>query len=99
MRPADSTPPSTELRRADGIHFSRQAVYGRGGRVAVLELEVDRLSARIKELERERDQVEAFAAVAAHELVEPLVMTEAYTSIISERLEGPEHTGSRDDLQ
>ncbi len=99
MTPADSTPPSTELRRADGIHFSRQAVYGRGGRVAVLQLEIDRLSARVEELERERDQIEAFAAVAAHELVEPLVMTEAYTSIISDRLDGPEHAASRADLQ
>lgn len=99
MTPADSTPPSTELRRADGIHFSRQAVYGRRGRLAVLQLEIDRLSARVEELERERDQVEAFAAVAAHELVEPLVMTEAYTSIISERLDAPEHAATRADLR
>jgi signal transduction histidine kinase len=99
MTPADSTPPSTELRRADGIHFSRQAVYGRGGRVAVLQLEIDRLSARVEELERERDHLEAFAAVAAHELVEPLVMTEAYASIISDRLDAPEHAASRADLQ
>jgi signal transduction histidine kinase len=99
MTPADSTPPPTELRRAEGIHFARPGAYGRTGRIAMLELEVERLATRVKELERERDQVEAFAAVAAHELVEPLVMTEAYTSIISSRLEAPEHAGSRADLQ
>jgi signal transduction histidine kinase len=99
MTPADSTPPQTELRRADGIHFTRPQVYGRAGRVAMLELEVERLSARVEELEREREQVEAFAAVAAHELVEPLVMTEAYASIISDRLSEPEHAASRADLE
>ena len=74
-------------------------VGGRAGRVSMLEREVEVLSARVEALELEKAQVEAFAAVAAHELVEPLVMTEAYASIISERLDGPEHDGSRSDLQ
>jgi light-regulated signal transduction histidine kinase (bacteriophytochrome) len=65
----------------------------------MLEVEVEQLTARVEELERERDRVEAFAAVAAHELVEPLVMTEAYASIISGRLSEPEHAASRSDLQ
>ena len=65
----------------------------------MLEHEVERLNERIETLEREKARVEAFAAVAAHDLVEPLVMTEAYSSIISERLNGPEHDGSRADLQ
>ena len=65
----------------------------------MLEREVERLSARVEELEDEKAQVEAFAAVAAHELVEPLVMTEAYTSILSDRLSDPEHAASRADLE
>ncbi|MGH2969767.1 MAG: sensor histidine kinase [Solirubrobacteraceae bacterium] len=64
----------------------------------VLEGEVERLSARVAQLEREKAQVEAFAAVAAHELVEPLIMTEAYASIVSDRLGEPEHADSRRDL-
>jgi signal transduction histidine kinase len=66
--------------------------------VRSLEREVERLAARIAELELEKAQMEAFAAVAAHELVEPLVMTEAYASIISNRLTHPEHADSRRDL-
>jgi len=67
--------------------------------VLALELEVDRLTARVEELEQEKAQIEAFAATAAHELVEPLVMTEAYTSIVSDRLGASEHEESREDLQ
>jgi signal transduction histidine kinase len=36
--------------------------------------------------------------VAAHELVEPLVMTEAYASMVSDRLDQDEHADSRRDL-
>ena len=39
--------------------------------------------------------LEAFAAVAAHELVVPLVMTESYAAIVRERLDGDEHAPSR----
>lgn len=65
----------------------------------MLEGELERLAARVEELEQEKARVEAFAAVAAHELVEPLVMTEAYTSILTDRLHEPEHAASRADLQ
>jgi chemotaxis family two-component system sensor kinase Cph1 len=51
-----------------------------------------RLAARVEELERERAQQEReirelkdFVAMAAHELLNPLVMTEAYAMIIAER--------------
>jgi signal transduction histidine kinase len=64
----------------------------------VLEREIERLSARVTQLEDEKARVEAFAAVAAHELIEPLVMTEAYVTIVSERLNAPEHADSRRDL-
>jgi signal transduction histidine kinase len=65
----------------------------RNGRSAhELQAEVLRLSARVEELERERAEqesgyreLESFVAMAAHELLNPLVMTEAYASLIAER--------------
>jgi len=58
----------------------------------VLEREIHRLSARVAELERVRAEqereyreLEGFVAMAAHELLNPLVMTEAYATLIAER--------------
>jgi light-regulated signal transduction histidine kinase (bacteriophytochrome) len=58
----------------------------------VLEAEIARLSARVDELERDRSEqeheyreLESFVAMAAHELLKPLVMTEAYATLIAER--------------
>ena len=65
----------------------------------MLEREVERLTAQVATLQSEKRRTEAFAAVTAHELMEPLVMTEAYASILSERLAGPEHERSRADLE
>jgi signal transduction histidine kinase len=48
-----------------------------------LEEEVARLRSRIEELEREKEAVNAFATVAAHELMEPLVMIEAHASLLA----------------
>ena len=67
--------------------------------VPVLEAEVRRLQARLAELEREKADVEAFAAVAAHELLAPLVMTEAYAATVCERLDGERHAESLRDLE
>jgi light-regulated signal transduction histidine kinase (bacteriophytochrome) len=67
-------------------------------RAAALEAEIDRLEARASELECQKRALEAFAAVAAHELLETLVMTEAYTGLISERLDGRRFAASRRDL-
>jgi light-regulated signal transduction histidine kinase (bacteriophytochrome) len=64
----------------------------------MLDLETQRLSARVEELEREKAALEQFAAVAAHELVEPLVITEAYATMVHDRLDDAEHTDSRRDL-
>jgi chemotaxis family two-component system sensor kinase Cph1 len=50
----------------------------------MLEHEVERLSARVEELERERAAAQGFAAIAAHELLQPLVMTEAYATMVIE---------------
>ena len=56
------------------------------------ESEVERLESREVELERElaelrekNAQLERFAAMAAHELLKPLIMTEAYATMIAER--------------
>jgi chemotaxis family two-component system sensor kinase Cph1 len=64
----------------------------------MLELDAERLSARVEELEREKAALESFAAAAAHELVEPLVMTEAYVAIVTSRLDDVAHAESRRDL-
>jgi signal transduction histidine kinase len=57
-----------------------------------LEGEVVRLADRVEQLERELEesraqsaQLERFAAMAAHEVLKPLVMTEAFATMIAER--------------
>jgi chemotaxis family two-component system sensor kinase Cph1 len=55
--------------------------------------EIERLAQRIEELEFERDAAENFAALAAHELMAPLVMVEACVSLAADRLDG------RDDVE
>jgi signal transduction histidine kinase len=47
-----------------------------------------RYAARIQQLIRDKEAAEGFAAVAAHELVEPLIMTEALVAMLMERLDG-----------
>jgi len=98
MTPADRMPlfirsSKDELDRSRKRRMNKQMQSSE-----ILQRENDRLAARIVELEAEKAQVEAFAAVAAHELVEPLVMTEAYASIVSDRLSHAEHANSRRDL-
>jgi signal transduction histidine kinase len=58
----------------------------------LLEAEVARLSARVEQLEAELEEsraqaakLERFAAMAAHEVLKPLVMTEAFATMIAER--------------
>jgi signal transduction histidine kinase len=63
-----------------------------------LETENRRLQARIDELEREKAEVESFAAVAAHELLAPLILADSYATTITERLDGELHAESRRDL-
>ena len=64
----------------------------------MLEAEVRRLSARVDELERERTQLESFAAMAAHEMLKPLVMNEAFATGINERVGHSLDMDSRRDL-
>jgi signal transduction histidine kinase len=64
-----------------------------------LEHELRRLSARVEQLESERGQLEDFAAMAAHELLKPLLMNESYAAIISDRMGDALDTDSRSDLE
>jgi two-component system, sensor histidine kinase and response regulator len=66
---------------------------------AALEREVERLSARVEQLDRERAAAQGFAAVAAHELLKPLVMTEAYVAMVSESLDERQHAAGLRDLE
>ena len=61
--------------------------------------EIIRLRTRVTELEREKEAVERFAAVAAHELLTPVVMIDACAATVADRLDGDErHLESRHDL-
>jgi light-regulated signal transduction histidine kinase (bacteriophytochrome) len=62
------------------------------------ERELQRLATRVADLERERSQLEIFAAMAAHEVLKPLVMTEAYATMLSERMGYALDLDSRRDL-
>jgi signal transduction histidine kinase len=60
--------------------------------------EIQRLHARITELEDEKADVEAFAAVAAHELLAPLVLADAYATTVAERLDADRHADAHREL-
>ena len=72
---------------------------GRPRRTTVHEDEIRRLQARIAQLERERAANEATLAVAAHELLTPVIMIDAYATMVSERLDEQHHADSRRDLE
>jgi signal transduction histidine kinase len=97
MTPAERIPQFADARAA-GSRVPRRQAHHSPRSAAMLEREVQTLSARVEQLEREKAAVEAFAAVAAHELVEPLVMTEAYATMVSDRLDADLHADSRRDL-
>ena len=67
------------------------------GRVS-LEHEVAMLSARVEELERERVEIENFAAMAAHEMLKPLMLTETCASLIADRASHGLDLDSREEL-
>jgi|tagenome__1003787_1003787.scaffolds.fasta_scaffold20778296_2 signal transduction histidine kinase len=97
MTPADGIPQIAEVRAPEVSRTARRLRQHDSSR-SMLERENERLRARVAQLEREVADVEAFAAVAAHELVEPLVLTEAYAAMVSDRLDDDLHADSRRDL-
>jgi signal transduction histidine kinase len=61
--------------------------------------EIVRLRLRISELERQKEEIARFAAVAAHELLTPVVLIDACAATVDDRLDGDErHVESRRDL-
>src|SRR5215212_8019510 len=96
MTPGEGIGATSNARDVTG-HPERRARRTRRS-VIMAEREAERLSARVEQLETEKAALEAFAGVAAHELVEPLVITEAYATMIAERLDETEHAESRRDL-
>ena len=86
------------------LHAHSDAGRGRGGFAQLRpskqahELETERLLCRIDALEREKASLEAFAAVAAHEILQPLILAEAYTALIADRLSSEDHVATRRDL-
>jgi two-component system, chemotaxis family, sensor kinase Cph1 len=68
--------------------LARAAARAPGDPVEVHEAAVAELNAKIERLERERDAAEGFAALAAHELMAPLVFTEACVTLAGDRLRG-----------
>ena len=60
--------------------------------------ELTRLRGRIAELERENAAIDGFAAAAAHELLAPLVMIDAYAATALELAGDELHADSRRDL-
>jgi len=90
MRENQATGSSSE-QNGNGLHRRAGAV--------IHSLEVERLEARVRVLEREKAAADAFAAAAAHELLQPLILTESYAEIVSQRLDEAEHGDSRHDLR
>src|SRR4051812_5907725 len=60
--------------------------------------ELGRLRDRIVVLEQEKADLEAFAAVAAHELLAPVVMMDACAAMVRDRLDEADHAESHRDL-
>jgi signal transduction histidine kinase len=85
--------PLRQIRANDGQRrrAGRAAEPGEDGRLAAL-------VARVEALEAQKAAVESFVAVAAHELIGPLVMTEARVAMASDQLEGNGHAAVVDEL-
>src|SRR3954453_18427655 len=60
--------------------------------------EIARLRTRVTQLEREKEAVERFAAMAAHELLTPVVLMDAYAATVFDRLDGDRHAETREEL-
>jgi signal transduction histidine kinase len=81
------------------IERGAQAADGLAPSTAFHEAEIGRLHARIAQLEREKAANDAILAVAAHELLTPVIMIDAYATMVSERLDEEHHADSRRDLE
>jgi len=91
MTPAERSPRVFEPDADTAAASDGDAVERLTARVAALEVEK-------AVLEADKAALEAFVAVAAHELVVPLIMTESYASIVSDRLADTDQADSCEDL-
>jgi signal transduction histidine kinase len=80
------------------VKHAPQAPNGHARTTRFLEAENRRLHARIAQLEREKAAGEAVVAVAAHELLTPVIMIDAYATMVAERLDEDLHESSLRDL-
>ena len=62
------------------------------------QVEIARLRTRVTELEREKEAVERFAAMAAHELLTPVVLMDACAATVCDCLDGENHAEAREEL-
>jgi len=60
--------------------------------------EIARLRTRVTQLEHEKQAVERFAAMAAHELLTPVVLMDACAATVCDRLNGDGHAEAREEL-
>ena len=80
------------------VRTDRGAAAPASSACAPVEQDVTRLRARVAELERQSVRLEDFAAVAAHELLRPLVVAESYAGMVKERTGHGLDLDSRRDL-
>src|SRR5919108_1058173 len=96
---AEGMTPRDRTARPTTVHASRFARPGGQRPATVRDPETESLLARIEQLEHDNAALQAFAGIAAHELMEPLVIAEAYATMVSERLDEDQHADSRRDLE
>jgi signal transduction histidine kinase len=77
--------PGGRRRRPDFHHSPATSRQLLEGEVARLSSRVEQLEAELEESRAQAAQLERFAAMAAHEVLKPLVMTEAFLTMIAER--------------
>ena len=81
----DSSPSRRQLRNARSERALEREIHRLSARVAELERERVELVRERVEQQREYRELEGVVAMAAHELLNPLIMTEAYATLIAER--------------
>jgi light-regulated signal transduction histidine kinase (bacteriophytochrome) len=91
VTPAQDQPHQPSARRPTLVELRTGEEQDAGDRIS-------ELTERVRDLERENAGLEDFAARAAHELVAPLVMTEAYSAMIASRLDRDLHADALRDL-
>lgn len=85
--------------RVSGSGSTPHAAGFASANTAALKAQVARLSARIETLEREQAELQDFTAMAAHEMIKPLVLTEARALEVLDRSSARLDIVSQQDLE